>query len=64
MMCEVVARRNVPLPGKLLSPVNCSNFWRSENLSWKRSFVLGSHDARSGGTPKRATSSNIIKQLQ
>ncbi|KAL2727791.1 putative serine/threonine-protein kinase samkC [Vespula maculifrons] len=56
MMREEVARRNVPLPGKLLSPVNCSNFWRSENFSWKRRFVLGSHVVRRGGTPKRATS--------
>ncbi|KAL2727674.1 hypothetical protein V1477_016950 [Vespula maculifrons] len=57
MLCEKVARRNVPLPGKLLSPVNCSNFWRSENFSWKRRFVLGSHVVRRVGMPKRATSS-------
>ncbi|KAF7400781.1 hypothetical protein HZH66_005965 [Vespula vulgaris] len=55
MMREEVARRNVPPPGNSYSPVNNSNSKQRVNFSRKPSSVLGSHDARRGGTPKRAT---------
>ncbi|KAL2727792.1 hypothetical protein V1477_017068 [Vespula maculifrons] len=57
MTAAEVERGILPYLGKLLSTVKRSNIWQSVNFSHKPSFVLGSHDVRRGGTPKRATSS-------
>nr|KAF7427498.1 hypothetical protein H0235_007192 [Vespula pensylvanica] len=50
----------MPPPGNSYSPVKNSNFGQRENFSRNPSFVLGSHDVRRGGTPKRATSSFVL----
>ncbi|KAF7403645.1 hypothetical protein HZH68_006439 [Vespula germanica] len=63
MMCEEVARRNVPPPGNSYSPVRNSNTGLRENFSRKPSFVLGSHDVRRGGMRNHANPYEDIPPL-